>query len=351
VSADLFSFPSLLEETSERWRWPAPPFEWRHEPAPDVDRVQPCRIATPGGAAVEGELTEFDPAGSISFRLSADGGALSLPFARFRQLELKIPLKGLPPVGAPFERLPIAAEERDYRFALHGGGELVGRTMGSVETPEGVFLFLPVPAGLVRVFVPRDAYSGRWIGLSVQEAAAAHWAATPEDLLAAIARQQRAPVLPIGRALLAIGVVTPEQIQGALGSQTGELPLGEMLVRDGHLSRADLQTALAHKLGYPLVDLGRFPVQWGAARLIGTERKAAECRALPLMLDGARVIVAVDRLPRLEKLRKHHNLATREIVPVLATKSQIQHAIERLAQQEVWPRDVSTHRDFLDSAI
>ena len=44
------------------------------------------------------------------------------------------------------------------------------------------------------------------------------------------------------------------------------MPLGELLVRMGVVSRDDLQVALARKMGYPLVDLDAFPVEAEALR-------------------------------------------------------------------------------------
>ena len=44
------------------------------------------------------------------------------------------------------------------------------------------------------------------------------------------------------------------------------VPLGELLVRMGIVSREDLQTALARKMGYPLVDLDAFPAEAEALR-------------------------------------------------------------------------------------
>ena len=44
------------------------------------------------------------------------------------------------------------------------------------------------------------------------------------------------------------------------------MPLGELLVREGLITRDDLQTALARKMGYPQVDLEAFPIDVEALR-------------------------------------------------------------------------------------
>ena len=52
-----------------------------------------------------------------------------------------------------------------------------------------------------------------------------------------------------------------------------------MLVAAGMIKRSDLRTALAHKMGYPLVDLTRFPVDPVAAAKL-SHRLAVLYRAI-----------------------------------------------------------------------
>ena len=340
-----FAFPPLIEQTTDRWHWPLPPFSWRHLAPPDNDVAQPCRIESHGGACVEGEMLGFDPAAAtLSLRTAPDAPAVTLPFARFRRLTLTTPLSAASALsGAPLERIPAAAQERDYRLQPRGSGsEIVGRTAGHVDAPEGLYLFAPLDEdqSVLRQFVPRSAYVRCEFGASAEETAALHWIATPQDLLAAIERQQRMPVLPIGRSMLELGLLTQAQLDRALARQTGEQPLGEMLVADGVILRADLQTAIAHKMGYPLVDLARFPVDPAVAQML-PQRRAAEYRALPLMIDKPRLIVAVDRPQRLEKLRTVPSFARYTVVPVLASRGQIMLAIARASPQDVWSQNIA----------
>jgi hypothetical protein len=109
----------------------------------------------------------------------------------------------------------------------------------------------------------------------------------------------------------------------------GKTALGEALVGAGLLSRTDLQTALAHKMGYPVVDLERFPLDRLALSMIPRDVAIAH-RLMPLMRDGERLIVAVDRPGRVLKLREHEAYARLPLVPVLALKAQILQALERL---------------------
>jgi hypothetical protein len=350
--SDDFSFPPLEDPVTIDWHWPVPPYPWPHAAA-ERSGAQPCRIETRFGATVEGELVRIDPTGgTLVFRTGGEGPSVTLPFARVRRLTLTVPLKPLPRfAGSPPEKLPAAAHERDYRFVDDGKAQpMAGRTAGHVERPEGMFLFEPHDDGqaLVRIFVPRSAYQRCEFGSSLEEAASKHWCATREQLLEAIACQQRAPVLPIGRAILQLGLATPQQIERALAEKPADVPLGKFMVQRGEITKHDLQTALAHKMGYPLVDLTRFPIDPQAATKLPL-RNALECRALPLMTDGARLIVAVDRPARMDKLRTLYGVAQMQIVPVLASRNHIMNALQDMAN-DVWA-DFGARPAFVDTSV
>jgi len=64
---------------------------------------------------------------------------------------------------------------------------------------------------------------------------------------------------------------------------------------------------------------------------------------MPLMLDGERLIVAVDKPARVLKLKAAHAIAQIAIVPVLASRMQILLAHERLTH-DVWAGNVTAER-------
>lgn len=337
-------FPPLLDGNYSPWQWPEPPFAWRFE-RPSGERVEPCRIDTRNGGAVDGEMLAIDAdAARIHVRLGAAGSPLSLPFSQFYRLTLTTPLQPIERApGAPVERLPAAAQEREVCAVLADGAELVTRSAGYVEDGWGLFLFPPVDVdrSLLRQFLPRGAWRELRLGPSAEELAMKHWIADPGALLDALDRQMSAPVLPLGEALLHLGLVTPQQIDAMLARQSPERPLGlgEMLVAAGLLSRGDLQTAFGHKMGCPLVDLMRFPVDPAAARRLSL-RTVVMQRALPIMVDGQRLIVAVDRLSRVANLNMLEALAGMTIVPVMVRKAQLRLALMALVQQDVWSQAV-----------
>jgi hypothetical protein len=135
-------------------------------------------------------------------RCSSQSHKVELSFSRFCRLTLTTPLRPASrTTGAPIERVPAAAQERDYTLHFDDvTAPLTGRTAGYVETSDGIYLFTPVneEAGLQRVFVPRTAYTRREFGPSAEEVATSRWIASPNELLEALERQQKKPILPLG---------------------------------------------------------------------------------------------------------------------------------------------------------
>lgn len=352
----LTPFPTLMADEPERFGWPALPFDWRHRPAPGIDVAQPCRIESVVGTPVDGEMLGFDPVSrTLRFRTSSNGAVVELPFGRFRRLTLTAPLQAVVHAsGAPAERVPAAAQERDYKLqGAATAAPLTGRTCGRVETAHGMFLFSPVQeeSALQRVFVPRTAYIRSEFGASAEEVAARMWIASPHELLAAIERQQRMPIKPLGHSLLELGLLTESQLERALARQsaTRDVPLGEMLVKEGLISRGDLQTALAHKMGYPLVDLGRFPIDPKAAAKL-PQRIAVGLRMIPLLLVRDQLVVAVDKPARVMKLKGVNAITGVTVTPVLASRMQIMLAQDR-QKNDIWSGHVADKLPFFASTI
>jgi hypothetical protein len=357
VSDSDLSFPTLTLDEPPPWQWPMPPAGARRfaEP-PALGTAQPCRIETLSGMMLHGTMLDFDPAKRrLQFRAASGGTEASLSFAGVRRLTLTVPLVlAARAADAPRERLPSAAQERDYTLQQVGHdtlAPLTGRSAGHVLATEGLYLFTPADdhGALCRVFVPRSAYSRCEFGPSAEELAARHWIASPAKLVEALEQQQRAPLQPLGQALLALGLLTQAQLEQALQRAGGKAALGETLVDTGMVSRGDLQTALAHKMGFPLVDLERFPLDPHVLALL-PRRLAISHRVLPLMLDKERLIVAVDRPGRVLKLRQIDAYAQMPIVPALALKSQILVALNRQAG-DAWNLDVSERANFFASTI
>lgn len=346
--ADTTPLPTITLSVEDEWSWPLPPFAHPGMMSPLPVAALPCRVESAGGVTFDGELVEFDAGRErMRVRVGRDGDPLWLPFARMRRLTVLnpwAPARQAP--GAPLERMPAAAQERDYSATLSAGGQVAGRTMGHVRQRCGWFLFAPADGGhaVLRVFVPSATCTGVAFGKSTEELACERWVSTPEEMLAAVAAQRKAAIRPLGDSLRELGMVTQHELDRAVRAQTQsatDQPLGEALVAAGLITRADLQTALAHKMGYPVVDLARFPVDPRAVRRL-PPASMREHRALPLMQDGQRLFVAVDTLATVATLKALQALAGLELVPVIAPRGRLAVALAaHVRSTDVWASNVS----------
>lgn len=339
--------PTIAVDATYDWQWPRPPVACE---VPDVrpDASEPCRVDTTTGVSVTGDLMQFDAdAAQMRFRMSRSGEPVLLPFSRVRRLTLNTPWRVARPLpGAPVERVPPRAQQRSFVVNLAGGGSLIGVTRGHVEHPAGIFLFVPgdQDGTLLRQFVPRCAFDSVEFGASTEEQAARHWISTREGLHAALAEQGRQRIVPLGEALMELGLIGRDALDEALRDTRvpSGMPLGERLVYLGLIDRGDLNAALAHKMGYPMVNLSLLPVDRSCAGVLGVAAML-EHRALPVLLEPHRLVVAVDELASLAALKALESLAGRPVVPVLASRGQLAIALAQATQgNDLWAHNVPT---------
>jgi Type II secretion system (T2SS), protein E, N-terminal domain len=335
--------PTITLSIDDEWSWPLPPFAHAQSMTPLASGPLPCRVESAGGVTFEGELSEFDVARErMRVRVGRDGDPLWLPFSRMRRLTILKPWTQVRQAPtAPVERMSAAAQERDYTAELSAGGHVAGRTIGQVRQRCGWFLFAPADGGhaVLRQFVPTSTCTGVILGKSFEELAAERWVATPEQMLAASLAQLKSTIRPLGESLRELGMVTQHELDRAVRAQAqagNEQPLGEALVSAGLISHADLQTALAHKMGYPVVDLLRFPVDPKSVKRFSAA-VMHEHRALPLMQDGNRLFVAVDSLGSVATLKSLQSVAGLELVPVIAPRGRLSVALAaHIKSSDVW---------------
>ena len=348
---------------ASRFAWPTPSLPCY--PAPALSYApEPCVIEGLNGSTMAGRLMNFNPAAGLAHvQVSASRTTLPLRFSQFRCLRLATPMQPLP--FDPTDTTPLALTEcraEPYRVQLQGGAVLEGRTITHEENAHGLFLFEPVDenGAVRRCFVPRAVYSHVDIGRRLGEALVEQHAATaeqvdaaleaqnklrnqklgeillvkqlisPGELEAAIEEQSRMPMVRIGQALTALGFITEAQLEQALQQQQQDrgVPLGELLVRDGHITRADLQTALARKMGYPLVDVVNFPVELEALQRL-PYAVASRLPALPLMMRGGRLVVALEDPTQRKAIDEIEFAARCKSIPVLARSRTLYGTIDR----------------------
>lgn len=107
----------------------------------------------------------------------------------------------------------------------------------------------------------------------------------------------------LGRTLIDLNALTPEQLDEALKEQerTGKL-LGRILVEKEMVSERALTFAMAHQLGIDFVDITRHPSSINALQAVG-ETTAVRRRMLPLDKNGDCVRIAVTNPQGIEELR------------------------------------------------
>jgi type II secretory ATPase GspE/PulE/Tfp pilus assembly ATPase PilB-like protein len=345
---------SIPARPAAHFAWPVPALPG-YAASTCLDVPEPCEVEGLNGHPLRGQLLAFDAdASTLQLKLPSARAAVVLRFGQFRRVRLVAVLEPLErtaplPPGA-IDALPPAdatdpspAAPQPYHIDMRSGPPLQGLTFDALCTTQGVFLFEPAggPAGVLRSFVPFAACRGLSIGgvAHALPAVAARPAgerqpppplATATELLAAIDEQARMPMVRIGEALSALGMVSPLQLDAALAEQRSQrgVPLGELLVRRGDVSRQDLQTALARKLGYPLVDVAQFPVDLDAvARL--PYAVAHRLDALPLLLHGGRLVVAMIDPSRGDIIDEIEFAAQAKVTPVLARALLLPDAIDR----------------------
>jgi type II secretory ATPase GspE/PulE/Tfp pilus assembly ATPase PilB-like protein len=346
-------------EGSEGFAWPTPAYACYPAPTRLVE-PEPCQIEGMNGRLMNGSLLEMDPAeGVAKVRIPPARIAIPLRFNQFRKLTLTRPLPATEEgsaAGSFMAQRPAVG----VKVHMKGAAPIDALSIGHQEDDSGIYLFAPVDSrgSVLRCFVPRSAYDTVEIGERIGEVLVAQNAATPAQVELAVAEQQqlrsqklgdilltkqvvtaaeleraiaeqaRMPMVRIGEALIALGFINEAQLEEALAQQREDrsVPLGELLVRRGLVTRADLQTALARKMGYPLVDVTQFAPETEA---LGRLPYAVAIRlpALPLLLRGGRLIVAVEDPSRPDLLDDLEFAAQTKLVPVLARANLLPAAV------------------------
>jgi type II secretory ATPase GspE/PulE/Tfp pilus assembly ATPase PilB-like protein len=359
--------------------WPTPPYAAYPPPQPQA-RPMLCDIVGLNGKVTTGRVIFFVPDEKVvHVQMPPARTTVSLRFNQFQSLRLLEPIKPMLERGDDLEPQLVSHRPRNpYTLTLADGNELVGETIGHLETEHGLFLFPPMdPLGHVtRLFVPRCAYQRFDFGSRLGELLLEAQVTTPAQLEAGLSEQERLrgqklgdilvnrkvvsvdqlhaaldqqakmPMVRIGDALLQLGLVTSSQIDEALRQQASDrsTPLGEILIRMGAISPADLQVALARKMGVPVVDVDEFPVDVDAIRRLPIAT-AERLRCLPLAIRQGRLVVALeDAARRRQALEEIEFFTQMKAVPVLAQSKALEKAL-RAAYAKAGVADMTVGTD------
>ncbi|MDZ4122940.1 MAG: ATPase, T2SS/T4P/T4SS family, partial [Hydrogenophaga sp.] len=366
--------------------WPTPPFAAYPRVQP-TEGPLPCEIEGLGGKHNRVQLLNFDlQREEVLVQVLGVKRPITLKFSQLRRLTLEEPIRPEQTAGGdPHAALLAHRPDSSYQVQMSAGEDLGGQTVGQVELKQGLFLFPPLDnAGVTsRVFIPNHAYESFTVGgrvgeILVQqehvtegqvqqvvqeqtqlrqqrlgEVLVSGQIITPEQLLEAIDMQRHLPVMRLGAALVALDMITETDLEEALRLQVeGKgLPLGELLVRKGLVTRENLRTALAHKMGYPSVDVRNFPLDLDALKAV-PYAVADRLQVLPLLLRQGRLIVAMDDPTRRNLITELEFLTQYRVVPVLPQVGTLVTGLKQAYQKhglDVEP--VQTPRDSGDEVL
>ena len=343
--------------------WPMPPFSVYPEAKPQTE-PEPCEIEALNGRVMKGRMIFFVPTEGVAHvQIPPARTTMALRFNQFRSLRLTSPIV---PVGykSGSEEFLAALDEcsvTPYRIAGQDGELMEGVTVGHSEMGYGVFLFPPEDeeGEVTRLFIPRDIYTDADFGVPrgpgfvdteviagdelkqeveseavrrkerLTELLHDQQVTTQEDLLLAIDKQSSMPIVRIGEALIAMGMLTDDELDSALARQREDrsVPLGELLVQMGLVTYEQLLLALARKMGYPLVDLSKFPVDPVALTKLAYS-VAMRLKVIPLMMRNGALILAIDDPSRRLVLSEVEFITQAKVVPVLAQAEQLEKLIK-----------------------
>ncbi len=145
--------------------------------------------------------------------------------------------------------------------------------------------------------------------------------------------------------LLESGLVSESQLSTAFEEhQRAGRSLGRVLVENGVLSETQLVAALAFQIGLPFVDLAEKTIDGSAVVLI----PASVCRrhlVLPIGYDEGRLVLAMADPANVFALDDVRSLTGMEPRPVVATREDLQAAIDRHCRDDAQMEDLRTALD------
>jgi type IV pilus assembly protein PilB len=145
----------------------------------------------------------------------------------------------------------------------------------------------------------------------------------------------------LGRLLVARGVLSEERLALARAEKaaTGH-SLGRVLLERGLVREADLVSALAERVGLEFVDLAEYPVDPSAAGII-SDSLARRYLALPIGWRGGKLLVAMADPSNVVALDDIRTISRSDVVPVVATRSALLQAIDRVHRLDSEAEDIS----------
>lgn len=335
-------------------------------PPPPMTRVRASKwneqgkqtvVLMPDGTKLSGRLSEF--------RL--DRGAVSLESSN-GEPEATIYLKDVKLVRVVVDKCWQPSDDDDddrsvrtFDVAFVDGDSLKGRTRGFRRDSKGLYLYHVFDSNrCFCTFVPNSMIANVKVGPLMGEMLVSEGALERSKLDLALKDQDSSRTRPVGETLIERAVVTTEELEAALQRQNqsirsvriGELLIGEGLISEKQLgealdlqktvrgkllgeilverkfvSRSDLQSALARKLGIPTVDLRKCIVDTNAVKRV-PEHLVRKHRVLPLYVFDQRLVVATENPLDWVPIDAIAFAANMHVDPVIAPLEEIDRVID-----------------------
>ena len=135
----------------------------------------------------------------------------------------------------------------------------------------------------------------------------------------------------LGALLLEEGLLTADQLEAAVDSQhESGLPLGQVLIEQGIVTEAQLVRALGEQIGVPFIDLSEEGVDPAAVAVV-PDYLIKRYTLLPVAFDNGRLVVAMADPANVLAVDDLRAVSGYEIIPRVATRSELEDAIRRQA--------------------
>jgi type IV pilus assembly protein PilB len=152
-------------------------------------------------------------------------------------------------------------------------------------------------------------------------------------------------VKQLGDILLEGGHVTPDQLASAVEEQRRlGRSLGRVLVDLGVLTESQLVAALATQIGLKFVDLSDYPVDGSAVSRV-PDMVCRRHHALPIGYEDGRLVVAMADPANVFAVDDIRSMTGLEVKPVVATKADVDAAINRYHRGEAELDDLTMAMD------
>ena len=333
------------------------PFTW---PAPHHMRVIDNRageeseralVTLTGGEKLLGSILSIDfERGRLDFQPEA-GGKRVLAFRDFRSLFLSRSIELEPvPLAAPPGTVAVRPRrvKRACTVRLKDGAVLQCDIAAVLPRQAGLFLYVVNYAeAVLRWFVPAQAVAHYRVGEHVspmvhdvgqaEPAQAANGgeyfgkdrSETRQEVEEALARRKLSRK-HLADVLVQEGVITPQQRDEGMERQKKDesRQLHEILVEMGAVSREVIRQVMVSQLGVPAVNLARFPFDPNALMTIRPEL-ARKHLAIPLFRSEKRMTVALENPLSWQALHELEFFTGLKVDPCLATRQELEAAIEQ----------------------